>query len=158
MKTSTPSNSNADALNKRNCNGIEGLLSRLEKVRTRSSEQWSARCPAHEDKSPSLSIRYISDGRILLRCFAGCATENVLGAIGLTFEDLYPEKRIDNPIKAKRRLLTHAQALELTALESTTVALIATDIANGKPVTAEIKERCLKAAGRINYLQQEASL
>lgn len=38
--------------------------------------RWKARCPAHADCSPSLSIRAWSDGHVLLHCFAGCALES----------------------------------------------------------------------------------
>jgi putative DNA primase/helicase len=50
---------------------IEGLGAR------RSGAGWSARCPAHDDRTPSFSINY-SEGRILLHCFAGCAQDAVL--------------------------------------------------------------------------------
>ena len=38
---------------------------------------WMARCPAHEDRDPSLSIREV-DGKILLHCHAGCPQQNVI--------------------------------------------------------------------------------
>jgi hypothetical protein len=47
--------------------------------------RWMAKCPAHPDRSPSLSIREGRDGRVLLRCFAGCKTEEVLKKLGLTW-------------------------------------------------------------------------
>jgi hypothetical protein len=47
-----------------------------------------ARCPAHDDQNPSLSISCGQDGRILLKCFAGCSTEAVVEALGLKFADL----------------------------------------------------------------------
>jgi hypothetical protein len=47
-------------------------------------------CPAHDDLAPSLSIGEGSDGRILVKCHAGCTTEDVLGALGLTWGDLWP--------------------------------------------------------------------
>jgi putative DNA primase/helicase len=46
-----------------------------------------ARCPAHDDKDPSLSVA-LRDGRLLIHCFAGCAPEAVLQAVGLTWKDL----------------------------------------------------------------------
>jgi hypothetical protein len=49
-----------------------------------------ARCPAHEDRTPSLSGKSGNDGRTLLKCHAGCKTEDVLSEIGLSFRDLYP--------------------------------------------------------------------
>lgn len=59
----------------------------------RSGRGWIARCPAHEDRSPSLSISEGHDGRVLLHCFAGCSTESVLAAIGLSMRDLFPGPR-----------------------------------------------------------------
>jgi hypothetical protein len=49
-----------------------------------------AQCPAHEDLSPSLSIREGHDGRVLVHCFGGCDTRDVLRALGLEFRDLFP--------------------------------------------------------------------
>jgi putative DNA primase/helicase len=69
-------------------NPLENLLARLEGVRVIGPDRWMAPCPAHQDQSPSLSVRY-ADGRLLLHCFAGCSNEDVLAAIGLEFRDLY---------------------------------------------------------------------
>lgn len=40
-----------------------------------------ARCPAHDDRSPSLSISETRDGRILVKCFAGCPQLAVIDAL-----------------------------------------------------------------------------
>jgi putative DNA primase/helicase len=69
-------------------NPLENLLARLAGVRAIGPDRWMAPCPAHQDRSPSLSVRY-TDGRLLLHCFAGCANDDVLAAIGLEFRDLY---------------------------------------------------------------------
>jgi putative DNA primase/helicase len=42
---------------------------------------WMARCPAHGDHKPSLSIRAGNDGRVLVRCHAGCDQEQVIAAL-----------------------------------------------------------------------------
>jgi putative DNA primase/helicase len=65
------------------------LVDRLEGVR-RSGTGWVARCPAHEDRHASLSVAAGDDGRALLTCHAGCATETVVAAAGLEMVDLYP--------------------------------------------------------------------
>ena len=70
-------------------NPLSNLLSRLEGVREVWPGQFYARCAAHDDRSPSLSIRDNGD-KILIHCFAGCSPEDVLAAVGLTFQDLYP--------------------------------------------------------------------
>ena len=57
----------------------------------RCGDGWSAKCPAHADRRASLSIGRGDDGSVLLHCHAGCATEAVLTAAGLTFADLAGE-------------------------------------------------------------------
>jgi hypothetical protein len=65
------------------------FLERLERV-NRSGKGWTARCPAHEDRRASLSISEGDDGRILLKCFAGCPTEDIVEALSLSLSDLFP--------------------------------------------------------------------
>ena len=57
----------------------------------RIGKGWMAHCPGHKDDKPSLSISEGADGRALLKCFAGCSTESVLSALGLTVHDLFPD-------------------------------------------------------------------
>jgi hypothetical protein len=68
------------------------VLDRLEAV-TANGNGWMARCPAHDDRNPSLSIRETTDGTILFHCFAGCATEDIVEALGLSMVDLFPEEQ-----------------------------------------------------------------
>ena len=69
---------------------LENLLSRLNKVR-QSGGEWTALCPAHDDKNPSLGIKEADDGTLLIKCHTGCATRDILAAVGLGLPDLYPE-------------------------------------------------------------------
>jgi putative DNA primase/helicase len=55
---------------------------------------WQARCPGHEDENPSLCISEGSDGRVLLKCQAGCTAQSVCDAIGIKLADLFPAKAI----------------------------------------------------------------
>ncbi len=72
------------------------LLACLKNV-ARSGEGWTARCPAHDDRTPSLSIRHADDGKVLVHCHAGCNQERVIAALrgrGLWANDgLYPLSR-----------------------------------------------------------------
>ena len=70
---------------------VEQFLARLESVR-RSGDGWMARCPAHEDQTPSLAIGMGKEGQILLCCHAGCKTPAVLAPLGLTVADLRPDE------------------------------------------------------------------
>lgn len=51
---------------------------------------WIARCPAHDDRTPSLSIAQGDDGRVLLKCYAGCTHSAIANALGLSTSDLFP--------------------------------------------------------------------
>ncbi|MGB9418283.1 MAG: hypothetical protein WCB58_18365 [Acidobacteriaceae bacterium] len=57
-------------------------------ARRTGDARWIARCPAHADRRPSLSIREGRAGRVLLRCFAGCETADVLHTLGLRWADI----------------------------------------------------------------------
>ena len=57
--------------------------------------QWSAKCPGHDDQKASLRIGVADDGKILVKCQAGCDTERVLNAMGLTLKDLFIEAQPD---------------------------------------------------------------
>jgi hypothetical protein len=67
---------------------VQRLLNLLERV-SESQGGWRARCPAHEDKNPSLSIDMGDDGRILVTCHAGCELPSIAKAIGLELRDFF---------------------------------------------------------------------
>jgi len=69
---------------------IHKVLTLLQGVRQTGQSRWMARCPAHEDRHPSLSIAEGKDGRVLIYCQAGCPTPQVLKAIDLDWPDLFP--------------------------------------------------------------------
>src|SRR6476660_8754539 len=62
---------------------IDIVLGRLQRVTRRSKTQYSARCPAHVDTQPSLSVSETDDGTVLLHCHAGCKIDQILKAVGL---------------------------------------------------------------------------
>ena len=73
------------------------FVGRLKKVKG-GSGQWTACCPAHDDSSPSLSIRDMAD-RILLKCHAGCTALDIVDALGLKLTDLFAESLPQNSIR-----------------------------------------------------------
>lgn len=79
---------------------VELVLSKLADLKPNGDgEGWSARCPAHDDRAPSLSVSEGDDGRALVHCHAGCTPEAIVGALGLSMKDLMPPK----PIEAARK-------------------------------------------------------
>jgi hypothetical protein len=71
------------------------VASRLQGIRP-SGDGYMARCPAHDDKSPSLSVTVNDAGKLLLRCHAGCEQRAVLDAIQATPQMLDPNRE-DRP-------------------------------------------------------------
>ena len=119
---------------------IEFVLSKLPDAK-RSGNGWSARCPAHDDGSPSLSISEGDDGRILLHCHAGCAVEAIVEALGLRLTDLMPLNSNGGPrlsTKAPKPAKVYATANEaVAALESylgKRSAMWTYHDANGEPI------------------------
>jgi DNA primase catalytic core len=54
--------------------------------------KFMACCPAHADKSPSMSVTAL-DKRVVLHCFSGCDEDAILAALGITRQDLFYETR-----------------------------------------------------------------
>lgn len=137
---------------------IDRVLSLLTKTRRRQPGQWSACCPAHDDKGPSLSVRETPEGAVLLHCFAGCEVAEIVAAIGLELHDLFPPQ--DRPANAPKRtakLLTTGQALDLLHDEAQLVGICAGNIGHGVALTDADRERVLQAAGRIAYIRSEVA-
>jgi hypothetical protein len=69
---------------------LDAILERLSD-RKATSNGWQAKCPAHDDRKASLCIHQEQDGKVLLKCQAGCETKDILAALGLTWNDLFSE-------------------------------------------------------------------
>lgn len=129
------------------------LIERLARVRATGPGTWIACCPAHEDKSPSMTIRECEDGRVLVHCFAGCSVEGILGAVALEFDVLFPEKPIEHA-KPLRRKFPAADVLEALAHESKVVLIAIADAEAGNPVS---RKRLAVAAARIEQGRELAN-
>ena len=73
---------------------LELVLSKLPDSK-RCGKRWQALCPAHDDRNPSLAVAEGSDGRVLLKCHAGCTVEAICAALGLRVADLMPADSAD---------------------------------------------------------------
>ena len=92
---------------------IGRILEHFENVKEQSGGQWSARCPVHDDQTNSLCISVGDDGKALFDCKAGCATEDVISAVGLTWGDCFPQNGQSNGHASNGRIITPPGSLML---------------------------------------------
>lgn len=128
------------------------ILSRLQRVRQTGRDRWIASCPTREDRRPSLSIRELPDGRVLMHDFGGDSVEAILAAIDLDFSALFPEKSFRNGFnhhRTERRPFNAHDALQAVALEVTVVRLCAASMRDGMALSDEDDARLSLAFTRI---------
>jgi CHC2 zinc finger len=138
----------------------EKFVQRLSKVKGRNGS-WTACCPAHEDKSPSLSIRETEDGRVLVHCFGGCEVNEVLGAVGMDISDLFPERqdRFDGKTSRPVKPAFYASdLLRIASFECLVVMIAAYDMRRGKKLSESDMDRLQVAQQRIEEVVQYASV
>ncbi len=134
---------------------IGNLLNRLEKVKGKKG-RWTACCPAHGDKSPSLAITQLDDGRILLKCFAGCSAYEVVSSVGMDMTDLFPKENkiqffgVNQSAKPAHRPFYATDLLKIIHFEALVTSLVAFDIAEGRQVSDADRKRLKTAFERIN--------
>ena len=131
----------------------DDVVAKLDRVRRVGDGRWVARCPAHEDRSPSLSVRALDDGRTLLHCFAGCAVEDIVGALGLTLEDLFPPRLETDRRPRERRPWSDRHLLEMIDGETIVVFIAACDVTlEGRALSDVDVSRLRKARERITAI------
>lgn len=124
------------------------LLNHLPRVKKTGADRWMACCPAHQDKTASLSIKELPDSRVLLHCFAGCDPDSVLAAVGLTFSDLMPE-RLQGDFKPVRFAFSALDALRALVADLLFIRLCALRLAQGQALIESDREALHQSAYRI---------
>ena len=127
----------------------DDLISRLDGTRKTGEGKWIARCPAHDDRSPSLSVRETNDGTILIKCFAGCETLSICRSVGIEIRDLFPNKYVRRVDRSEVPRLTAAERLELAEHEITVAAFIVDEITRTRTATDEQWTRLAQCSERI---------
>jgi hypothetical protein len=124
------------------------FLDRLEGMRRTGADRWLARCPAHDDKAPSLSVRKAEDGRVLVHCFAGCSVESILGEIGMDWSALFPGDWAGRKF-GKAPGIPASDILRALDFEVLVVSVIATDMIKKREIREQDYERLILASKRI---------
>jgi hypothetical protein len=132
------------------------LLNRLPGVRQTGPGRWISRCPGHDDRSPSLSIRELDDGRVLVHCFTGCGAVKVLESLGLGWSALFPQPLPGHSYASTHSKIPPRDLLEVISEEVTVVALIAADFLAKKSISERDWQRLAQAAARIGKARDYA--
>lgn len=127
---------------------INILLSNLNDVKRTGQGRYIAKCPSHNDRSPSLAIKESDNGNILIKCFAGCSVNEVVSSVGMSMEDLFPEST--KIAKGERKPFNPYDILECLRDESMIVLLAASDLCVGNPLSIDDSIRLNTAHERIN--------
>lgn len=143
--------------NVKNSADVHALLAHLDKVKQTGPGRWLACCPAHADRSPSLAVRETPDATILVKCFAGCPTADVLAAVGLELADLFPRRERDTwsrPASPSQRWVPR-DVLAAVAREALITLLAAEATHRGERLTRDDLQRLAQAAGRLRNAARE---
>lgn len=137
---------------------LDRILSQLDKVRGRNGN-YTACCPAHKDRSPSLSLRETSEGKILLHCHGGCSVDQIAGALGVDLSELFPPDDGNyTGSRGERRRFSSSDLLRVIDFEATVVMVAANDLASGKTLPPSDLERLRVATRRINEAMESSGV
>ena len=134
------------------------LLSKLHNVHSTSASSWLAGCPLCQSrKGRPLALRETADGRLLLHAFCGCATDAVLGALGLQLSDLFPQ-RVGDHFAPARSLWSARDVQDLVLLEATIVGILASDFLQKRSIDETDWARLAQATGRLVAIVNEVRI
>lgn len=135
---------------------VDTLLDRLDGVKRIGKDRWLARCPAHDDRRASLSIRVADDGAILVHDFAGCSFHEVVAACGLPPDALFPSRATGHARRPERRPFPAVDVLR--ALEHEVAVVLCTEgaLRNKESLSDADHARLLLAYSRIATAIAEA--
>lgn len=128
---------------------VEALLSRLSRVREVGPGKWIASTPTREDKHPSLSVREMPDGRVLVHDFGGNSAVEVMASIGLALSDLYPAP-IGHHLPKARVAFPALPVLRALSLEAGVVFQCGAKMLSGAALSDEDAIRLMTAIERID--------
>ncbi len=139
---------------------VAAILDQLERVKQTAPGRWLAKCPAHEDRSPSISIRELEDGRCLIHDFGGCETAEVLEALGMTLSDLFPARLAGNgPAGGFARSHSSIPARDLLDVLSAEISIVTTvgaDMLANRTISEVDWQRLASAVARIQRAREHA--
>jgi len=133
------------------------FLDRLDKVKPTGTDTWRARCPSHEGRSQSLSIKY-TDGQLLIHCFAGCSAHEVVESVGMRISDLFNEQLDSTPAPRQNRNHTNARETLESIIVPVRAVMIAVEIQDNRALSSDELKSFRRASATINQALDTAVL
>lgn len=132
---------------------IDTVLGRLDNPKPTGRDRWRSACPSCGGSNASaLSIGIGDDDAVLIKCFKGCDVSQVLVAMGLEMQDLFPpgpEPGGGRPPLKRRAMVSARQAIDLIEFETLLVWTAAHNLAAGHTLKPDDLARLDVASQRI---------
>ncbi|MFM8342189.1 MAG: hypothetical protein ACKN9F_08225 [Methylomonas sp.] len=135
---------------------VNSFLNQLHGVKQTGPNKWLARCPAHDDRSPSLAIRVADDDKVLVHCFGGCSVSEVLDSVGLELSDLFPKQTTNSKPQNKPRF-NASELIRLCVQESMILVVAISDCLAGKSLSDEDQARVERAVDTLMDTYREVT-
>jgi hypothetical protein len=126
------------------------------RVRKLGPDRWTACCPAHDDRHPSLSIRQTNDGVLLLKCFGGCSVRDIVDSIGMNLSELFPAKLVRDHSPPLRHRYYRDQTFAMLRHEAAIVWLIGSNMHARREIGEADYERLCQAVAKIERVAEAA--
>lgn len=128
----------------------DSFLARCEKVKRTGPGRWICCCPAHDDKTPSMNVKELPDGKVLVICRAGCSIQQIIEASGVEWNEFFPQ--VGNTYAEYRKEARSFPAQEVLAaldFELEIVRIGFSDAISGRPINEADQKRFWQAHKRI---------
>ena len=134
---------------------VKDFVARLENVKTKGRGQYLCSCPAHADSDPSLAVTETPNGKILLKCFAGCSALEIVQSMQLTLEDLFPDAYEEHPMAfAQREMAARRKTQDKIEYARTYLGLVTAQLRAGEVVDEKV---ICKAYKLKNFLEDQGA-
>lgn len=131
--------------------GLDKIIDRLSAAgiehRRTGDDSYMACCPAHRDRSPSLSLKGLHDGRVLMHCFAGCSWDEILFVLDMEPADIMPPENNYKPVT------TALKSAEKRFIRDVQLAVVQAQISRGERLSESDKQAVIQA--KIDGMRQQ---
>lgn len=134
---------------------VTRLLERLSGVRQTRPDRWVALCPAHEDRSPSLSITETTDATTLIKCWAGCGADEIVQSVGLGLGDLFPQAVATHRLSPKTNRYSAHEVVKTACTEAMILCIAYRQALSGTPFSPDDARRAEQAVKAITSIYSE---